>query len=100
MKNSASMFRSPDAPKSVRNPQIPLDAKTKVWHNMSGALFVKPIPLPSQHGKYCIGVSHPGRTGMHYVTYISQWMQKHKFSITCPGALFVESVPVLPEHEK
>jgi hypothetical protein len=27
-------------------------------------------------------------------------MQKHKFSITSPNVLFVESVPVPPEHEK
>jgi hypothetical protein len=27
-------------------------------------------------------------------------MQKYKFSVTCPGALFVESVPVLPKYEK
>jgi hypothetical protein len=27
-------------------------------------------------------------------------MRKHKFGITCPEALFVESVPVLPELEK
>jgi hypothetical protein len=26
-------------------------------------------------------------------------MQKHKFSVTCLDALFVESVPVAPEHE-
>jgi hypothetical protein len=27
-------------------------------------------------------------------------MQKHKFGVTCPGALFVESAQVPPEHEK
>jgi hypothetical protein len=37
---------------------------------------------------------------MHYVTHISQWMQKHKFSIPFSGALFVESVPRTPKHEK
>jgi hypothetical protein len=37
---------------------------------------------------------------MHYVTRRSRWMQKHKFSILCPGALFVKSVPVHPKHEK
>jgi hypothetical protein len=36
---------------------------------------------------------------MHYVTCISQQMQKHRFGVTCPGALFVESEPVPPEHE-
>jgi hypothetical protein len=37
---------------------------------------------------------------MHYVTRRSDWMQKYKFGVTCPGALFVESVPVRIEHEK
>jgi hypothetical protein len=37
---------------------------------------------------------------MHYVTRRSHWVQKHMFSITCPDALFVESVPVPPEHVK
>jgi hypothetical protein len=37
---------------------------------------------------------------MHYVTRISHRMQKHKFGITYPEALFVKSVPVPPEHEK
>jgi hypothetical protein len=34
------------------------------------------------------------------VTRRSSRMQKHKFGITCPGALFVDSIPVPPEHEK
>jgi hypothetical protein len=34
------------------------------------------------------------------VTYISHWMQKHEFGITCPGALFMETAPGPPEHEK
>jgi hypothetical protein len=33
------------------------------------------------------------------VTRRSYWMQKYKFDGTCPGALFVESVPVPPEHK-
>jgi hypothetical protein len=37
---------------------------------------------------------------MHYVTHRSRRMRKHKFAITCPEALFVKSVPVLPELEK
>jgi hypothetical protein len=37
---------------------------------------------------------------MHYVTRRSHWIQKHKFGVTCPGALFVESVPIPPEQEK
>jgi hypothetical protein len=30
----------------------------------------------------------------------SHRMQKHKFDVTCPVVLFVESVPVPPKHEK
>jgi hypothetical protein len=37
---------------------------------------------------------------MHYVTRISQCMQKQKFDVTFPDMLFMETVPVLPEHEK
>jgi hypothetical protein len=37
---------------------------------------------------------------MHYVTWISHRMQKHKFDITCPDALFLETAPVPPEREK
>jgi hypothetical protein len=42
----------------------------------------------------------PGRTGMHYVTHRSHQRQKHMFGVTCPSALFVEFIPVPPEHEK
>jgi hypothetical protein len=34
------------------------------------------------------------------VTRRSHRMQKHKFGITCPNALFVESIPVPPENVK
>jgi hypothetical protein len=37
---------------------------------------------------------------MHYVTYKSHWMQKHKFTEMCPGVRFVKSIPVQPEYEK
>jgi hypothetical protein len=37
---------------------------------------------------------------MHYVTRRSHRMQKQKFGVTCPNAIFVDSVPVRPEHEK
>jgi hypothetical protein len=37
---------------------------------------------------------------MHYVTCRSHQMQKYKFSVMCPSALFVISVPVPPKHEK
>jgi hypothetical protein len=37
---------------------------------------------------------------MHYVTSVFHWREKYKFSVTCPSALFVKSIPVLPKHEK
>jgi hypothetical protein len=37
---------------------------------------------------------------MHYMTRRSHQMQKHKFGVTCPGTLIVESVPVSPKLEK
>jgi hypothetical protein len=50
--------------------------------------------------KKIVDVLRPGHTGIHYVTCRSHHMQKHKFSVTCAGTLFVESVPIPPEHEK
>jgi hypothetical protein len=37
---------------------------------------------------------------MHYVTCRLHKMQKHKFGITCPDALFMEIALSPPEHEK
>jgi hypothetical protein len=34
------------------------------------------------------------------MTRRSHWMQKHKFGVTCPTALFVEFLLVPPKHEK
>jgi hypothetical protein len=36
---------------------------------------------------------------MHYVTRRSHKMQKHKFSVMCPSALFMETALGAPEHE-
>jgi hypothetical protein len=41
-----------------------------------------------------------GCTRTHYVTHRSHRIQKHKFGVTCPIALFVGILPVPPEHEK
>jgi hypothetical protein len=57
-------------------------------------VFVESEPVPPEHEKYCVDVSHLGCTGMHYVTRRSHRMQKHKFGITCPDAPFVESVSI------
>jgi hypothetical protein len=56
--------------------------------------------VPLEHEKECVQVSRIGHTGIHYVTRRSHRMQKHKFNITCPDALFVESASIPPEHEK
>jgi hypothetical protein len=61
---------------------------------------MEPVMVPPEDEKKCVNVSCPGRTRKHYVTCRSHQMQKHKFSVTCPRALFLESVPVPPEHEK
>jgi hypothetical protein len=37
---------------------------------------------------------------MHYVTRKSHRIQKHKFGLTCPGALFMETAPGPPECKK
>jgi hypothetical protein len=57
---------------------------------------VESIPVPPENDKECIDVSH---TEMHYVTYRSQQMQKHKFDLMCPDALFMETVLVPAKHE-
>jgi hypothetical protein len=37
---------------------------------------------------------------MPYVSHSSHRMQKHKFGVTSPDVLFVESEPVPPQHEE
>jgi hypothetical protein len=64
------------------------------------ALFVKPVPVPLKHEKYCVDDSLSERTEMNYVTRGSHRMQKQKFGVMCPDALIVKSVLVPPEHEK
>jgi hypothetical protein len=36
---------------------------------------------------------------MHYVARKCYQMQKHEFNVMCPDVLFVEPVPVPPNHE-
>jgi hypothetical protein len=47
-----------------------------------GVLFVQSILVPTELEKYCIDVSCPGHTRMHYMTHRSHQMQKHKISVT------------------
>jgi hypothetical protein len=63
------------------------------------ALFMETALGPPKHEKGCADVLRLGCTKMHYVTCRSHRMQKHKFGVTCPGALFVISVPVPLQHE-
>jgi hypothetical protein len=37
---------------------------------------------------------------MHYVTCRSKRMLKHKFGVSCPGVLFIETAPGPPDNEK
>jgi hypothetical protein len=66
-------------------------------HRESLKLILKTNPSPRW---FChIEVSRPKSTEMHYVTRRSHWMEKHKFGVTCPDVLFVESTSVSPLHE-
>jgi hypothetical protein len=60
-----------------------------------GTILVQP-----EYEKYCVDVSRPEHTGMHYMTHRSHRMQEHKFGVTYPSAPFVKSVPFPLEHEK
>jgi hypothetical protein len=66
----------------------------------AGALFIESIAVLHEHEKYCIDVLRPRCAGMHYITRISYRIQKHKCDVTCPDALFLETAPIPPEHEK
>jgi hypothetical protein len=37
---------------------------------------------------------------VHYVSRGYDWMQKHKFSVRSPNALFMETIQVPPKHER
>jgi hypothetical protein len=49
------------------------------------------ISVPPEHEKYCVNVSLPGCTGIHYVAYKSHRMQKHKSANRDPVRSFVKS---------
>jgi hypothetical protein len=52
-----------------------------------------------EHEKYCISILQLECNGMHNMTHRSHRMQNYKLDVTCPDALFVESLPIPPEHE-
>jgi hypothetical protein len=56
--------------------------------------------VPHEQDKQCIDVLCPGGSRMHYVTRRYHRIQKHKFGVKCPDALFVESEPVPAEQTK
>jgi hypothetical protein len=64
------------------------------------AIFLDSVLGPPEHEKYCIDISWPKWTGMHYVTRRSHQMQKYEFGITCPDVLFMKTALGPPEHEK
>jgi hypothetical protein len=64
-----------------------------------GAHFMGSAPGPPEHEKYGIDDLRPGYNRTYYVTQRSHRMQKHKFGITYPSALFVGSELVPSEHE-
>jgi hypothetical protein len=74
--------------------------KHKFGITYPGEFFVKSVPVPPEHKKYCVTVSHPEWTGMQYVTHRSCRMQKHNFGVMCPSTLFMETALSPPEHEK
>jgi hypothetical protein len=51
-------------------------------------------------GPHELDVSRHRQNGMHYMSRSSHQMQKYKFGVTSPNALFVKSEPVPPQHKK
>jgi hypothetical protein len=81
MKNNVWMFHAPDDRNTLRDPQIPPDAKTQVRHNVSSVFLWKPHraqlsfpPIPPD--------------------------AKTQFWCNVFGVLIMESRPVPPKHEK
>jgi hypothetical protein len=67
-----------------------------------GALFVESVLAPTctYPGALSIDITCLGRSRLHYVNCRSHQMQKHRFSVTCPGARFVETALGPTEYEK
>jgi hypothetical protein len=82
---------------ALRDRQIQPDAKTQVWRKVPQRAFL--WNLYQSHPSMKNGASR-FMPSLHYVTCRSNRMQNHKFRITCPGVLFLQNVPVPPEHEK
>jgi hypothetical protein len=76
---------------SQRDKLIPSDAKTQVQSNVSRGPYYGNNTGPTRAQKKCVDVSQSRRTGIHNMTRRSHRMQQHKFGITCPGALYMET---------
>jgi hypothetical protein len=72
---------------------------TSVQHVLAHILLYPYKSHPSMKNSV-LTFLHPIGTRMPYVTRNSHQMQKYKFSVTCPGALFMETTLDPPEHEK
>jgi hypothetical protein len=101
MKNSTSTFVVPEEPECTTWPVDPTGCKnTSSAQHVPTCFLWKPSQAHPEHENYCIDVSRLGRIEMHYMTHKSHRMEKHKFGVTCPSALFVKSILVTLEHEK
>jgi hypothetical protein len=89
---ASKILRHCFAPRTHQNAltdqQIALDArKPKFSVTCLIVLFFGSALDPSEHEKWCVNVSRPGRTRTHYVTRRSYRMRKHKFvGIQCQCA--------------
>jgi hypothetical protein len=87
MKNSASKFRGPEA-------------KIEVQHNMSLHAF---CGIHTCLTRACKIVCRHFMARTHRKALRDPQVppdEKHKFGVSCPDALCMETVPVPPEHEK
>jgi hypothetical protein len=82
------------------DPQIPQNAKTQVWCNVSWHASYGNRIKPTRACKIVHRHFVPRCTGIHYVTHKSHRVQKHKLCIICPGVLFMEIAKGPHEQEK
>jgi hypothetical protein len=85
---------------ALRETHTPPYAKTQAGRNLSRRAFYGIRTNPTRVWKIVRRRFTPQTYRMHYMTYESQWMQKHKFGATCPITLSLEFVPVPLEQEK
>jgi hypothetical protein len=81
------MFRRQTHQNALCDPQIPPNAKTQVWCDVSRVLLLGSTSGPHELEKWYVDISRPGGTKTLYMTNIPNQMQKHEFGITCPCML-------------